>query len=149
MPNNTLSGTSLSSLTTNILIEPNFAGSFDGAISQFRMYTKPLSYPEVNHNFNILKNKFELFDNRCPSCTNGLINDIGYSGNGTSLIFSSNTLNNLIFNLSYSSATYQYRESVGDGLLFGQVITPQTYENSNYYFYFSGLDQTIKVNIIV
>ena len=148
MPNNTLSGTSLSSLTTNILIEPNFAGTFDGAISQFRMYTKPLSYPEVNHNFNILKNKFELFDNRCPNCNNGLVNDIGYSGNGTSLVFSSVTLNNLIFNLSYSSATYQYRESVGDGLSFGQVITPQTYENSNYYFYFSGIDQTIKVNII-
>jgi hypothetical protein len=43
MPNQTLSGTSLSALTTNILIEPTFGGTFDGAISQFRMYTEPLS----------------------------------------------------------------------------------------------------------
>jgi len=63
-------------------------------------------------------------------------------------VFSSNTLNNLIFNLSYSSSTYQFRESVGSGISFGQVVTPTTYENSNYYFYFSGIDQTIKVNVI-
>jgi hypothetical protein len=43
MPNQTLSGTSLSALTTNILIEPNFAGTFDGGISQFRMYVEPLT----------------------------------------------------------------------------------------------------------
>jgi hypothetical protein len=68
MPNQTLSGTSLSALTTNIFIEPNFAGSFDGAISQFRMYTKPLNYAEVTHNFNILKGNFKLFDFKCPNC---------------------------------------------------------------------------------
>jgi len=45
MPNQTLSGTSYSALTTNILLEPTFGGTFDGAISQFRMYTEPLSYP--------------------------------------------------------------------------------------------------------
>ena len=148
MPNQTLSGTSLSALTTNIFIEPNFAGSFDGAISQFRMYTEPLNYSEIVHNFDILKEKFKLFDTRCPNCNDDLINDIGYSGNGTSFVFSSNTLNNLIFNLSYSSSTYQFRESVGNGISFGQVVTPTTYENSNYYFYFSGIDQTIKVNVI-
>lgn len=77
MPNNTLSGTSLSALTTNILLEPTFGGTFDGAISQFRMYTEPLTYAEVVHNFNILKNKFLLFDTRCPDCS-GLVNDITY-----------------------------------------------------------------------
>ena len=149
MPNETLSGTSLSALTTNILIEPNFAGSFDGAISQFRMYTKPLSYPEVVHNFNILKSKFSLFDNRCPNCSGVIVNDIGYSGNGTSIIFSSTTLNGSIFNLSYSSSTYPYRVTVGNSISFGQIVTPQTYQTSNFYFYFSGIDQTIKLNIIV
>ena len=149
MPNETLSGTSLSALTTNIFIEPNFAGSFDGGISQFRMYTEPLTYPEIVHNFDILKNKFNLFELRCPDCSRQLINDIGYSGNGTSIIFSSTTLNGNIFNLSYSSSTYNYREIVGNGLTFGSVITPPTYENSNYYFYFSGIDQTLKVHFIL
>ena len=77
MPNETLSGTSLSALTTNILLEPTFAGTFEGGISQFRMYTEPLTYAEIVHNFNILKNKFYLFDTRCPDCS-GLINDITY-----------------------------------------------------------------------
>ena len=69
LPNNILSGTSLSGLTTNILLEQNFAGSFDGGISQFRMYTEPLSADEVKHNFLLLKDKFELFDFDCPNCT--------------------------------------------------------------------------------
>ena len=68
LPNNILSGTSLSALTTNILLEQNFAGSFDGAISQFRMYTEPLSADEVKHNFLLLKDKFELFNYDCPNC---------------------------------------------------------------------------------
>lgn len=77
MPNQTLSGTSLSALTTNILIEPNFAGTFDGAISQFRMYVEPLNAAEIWHNFEILKTKFQMFDPRCPNCnTGGTINDI-------------------------------------------------------------------------
>lgn len=77
MPNQTLSGTSLSALTTNILIEPNFAGTFDGGISQFRMYVEPLNASEIWHNFEILKTKFQMFDPRCPDCTTGgTINDI-------------------------------------------------------------------------
>ena len=77
MPNQTLSGTSLSALTTNILIEPNFAGTFDGGISQFRMYVEPLNSAEIWHNFEILKTKFQMFDPRCPNCaTGGTINDI-------------------------------------------------------------------------
>ena len=77
MPNQTLSGTSLSALTTNILIEPNFAGTFDGGISQFRMYVEPLNAAEIVHNFDLLKTKFQMFDPRCPNCaTGGTINDI-------------------------------------------------------------------------
>jgi hypothetical protein len=63
-----LSGTSLSALTTNIMIEQNFAGTFEGAVAQFRMYTKALSVPEIQHNFRILKNKFKLYDPFCPNC---------------------------------------------------------------------------------
>jgi hypothetical protein len=59
MPNETLSGTSLSALTTNILLEPTFAGTFEGGISQFRMYTEPLTYAEIVHNFNILKKRIK------------------------------------------------------------------------------------------
>jgi hypothetical protein len=78
MPNQTLSGTSLSALTTNIFIEPNFAGTFDGAISQFRMYVEPLNAAEIVHNFNLLKTDFMLFDPRCPNCENDILNDIEY-----------------------------------------------------------------------
>jgi hypothetical protein len=73
-PNNVLSGTSLSALTTNILLEQNFGGTFDGGISQFRMYTNPLAADEVYHNYKILKDKFNLFDYNCPNCC--LDNDI-------------------------------------------------------------------------
>jgi hypothetical protein len=64
-----LSGTTFEGLKTNILIEQNFAGTFDGAISQFRMYVTPLSSPEVKHNFNILKNTFRMFNPDCPDCS--------------------------------------------------------------------------------
>ena len=67
-PDDILSGTTLSGLTTNILLEKHFAGSFDGGLSQFRFYTKPLSVPEVQHNFRILKERFRLYDPFCPSC---------------------------------------------------------------------------------
>jgi len=68
-PNNVLSGSSLSGLSTNILIEQNFAGTFEGGISQFRMYTTPLSAPEVKHNFLLLKEKFNMFNPDCPDCS--------------------------------------------------------------------------------
>jgi len=67
-PDSVLSGTSLSALTNNIIIEKNFAGTFDGSISQFRFYIQPLSVPEIQHNFRILKNKFSLLDLFCASC---------------------------------------------------------------------------------
>jgi hypothetical protein len=67
-PPNILSGTSLSALTTNILIEQNFAGSFDGGISSFSMYAKPLSVPEVQHNARILRPRYNLLNPYCLDC---------------------------------------------------------------------------------
>jgi hypothetical protein len=67
-PNNILSATSLSSLTTNILMEQTFGGTFMGGISQFRMYVEPLTTPQIQHNFRILRNRFDLFDFWCPNC---------------------------------------------------------------------------------
>jgi hypothetical protein len=44
------------------------------------MYVEPLSSPQVQHNFRILKNKFNLFDFWCPNCTvtNGYMEE-GYT----------------------------------------------------------------------
>lgn len=64
-----LSGTTFSGLNTNILINKYFAGTFEGAISQFRFYTSPLSAPEVKHNFKLLKNPFIMFNPDCPDCS--------------------------------------------------------------------------------
>ena len=68
-PENILSGTSLSALTTNILIEQNFAGTFDGAISTFHMYAKPLSVPEIQHNARILRPIYSLTNPYCLDCS--------------------------------------------------------------------------------
>ena len=67
-PNNILSGTSLSGLTTTILLEENFGGTFEGGISQFRFYVEPLSAPEVKHNFKLLKDTFSMYNPDCGSC---------------------------------------------------------------------------------
>jgi hypothetical protein len=67
-PTELLKNTSLSGLTTHIILEQNFGGSFEGGVSQFRMYVEPLTASEVKHNFNILKNQFSLFDYDCPDC---------------------------------------------------------------------------------
>ena len=68
LPTNDLSGTSLSALTTNIQLEQNFACTFEGAISQFRMYVSPLSAPEVKHNFKLNYVQFKMFNPDCPDC---------------------------------------------------------------------------------
>jgi hypothetical protein len=80
-----LSGTTFSGLNTNILINKHFAGSFEGAISQFRFYTSPLSAPEVKHNFSLLKNPFIMFNPDCPDCSTDscAINDFTYVINDT------------------------------------------------------------------
>jgi hypothetical protein len=79
-PNNILSSTTFSGLSTNILLEQNFGGTFEGAISQFRMYVEPLSGDEIKHNFLLLKDKFDMFDPDCPDCgtTNCENNDFTY-----------------------------------------------------------------------
>jgi len=82
-PNNILSGTTFSKLKTNILLEQNFGGYFEGGITQFRMYVEPLNSSEVKHNFNLLKNKFEMFDPDCPNCDTKYCetNDLTYTIN--------------------------------------------------------------------
>ena len=75
LPTNDFEGTTLEGSKTNILIEQNFAGTFDGAISQFRMYMSPLSAPEVKHNFKLLKDKFKMFNPDCPNCDTVICED--------------------------------------------------------------------------
>jgi len=67
-PDNILSGTSVSGLTTNILLEKYFAGTFDGGISTFHMYSKPLSVPEIQHNARLLYNVYDLLNPYCLDC---------------------------------------------------------------------------------
>ena len=69
LPTSDLSETTLSGLSTNILLEQYFAGTFEGGISQFRFYIETLSASEVKHNFKLLKNTFRMFNPDCPDCT--------------------------------------------------------------------------------
>ena len=95
LPNNILSGTTLSGLSTNILLEQNFGGTFDGGISQFRFYIDPLESDEIKHNFKLLKDKFILFDPDCPDCDTKFCksNDLTYEINN--VITSTTTINSL------------------------------------------------------
>jgi len=68
LPNNILSGSTYSGLTTDILLEENFGGTFMGGISQFRMYVEPLTSPQIQHNARILKDRFDLYDFWCSDC---------------------------------------------------------------------------------
>jgi len=154
MPNQTLSGTSLSALTTNILIEPTFGGSFDGAISQFRMYTEPLSVPEILHNFDILKPNFKLFDYRCPDCTDDLINDITYDKQQYQITFFSSEFSTYSYYLYYTPEGGSSRTFVGYYTTYDNfpntinlILSPIFPENGfgTYYFYFIDIDQTIPV----
>jgi hypothetical protein len=152
MPNETLSGTSLSALTTNILIEPTFGGSFDGAISQFRMYTEPLTYPEVIHNFEILKSPFLLFDYGCPDCTDGLINDICIHVSGHNFTVTSTNFENQTFNLYYEESESNPRFLIASGETF-----PYTFNNllltnccsNNFYLYLIESDQTLIIDCFI
>jgi hypothetical protein len=158
MPNQTLSGTSLSALTTNILIEPTFGGSFDGAISQFRMYTEPLSVPEILHNFDILKPNFKLFDFRCPDCTDDLINDITYDKLQYQITFFSTEFINYSYDLYYTPESGSTRTFVGFYNTYDNfpntinfILSPIFPENGfgTYYFYFRDIDQTIAVSVSI
>jgi len=62
LPTKILSKTQYSGLTTNIALEEIFGGSFIGDFSAFRMYTEPLDAGKIRHNFNLLKNRYELVD---------------------------------------------------------------------------------------
>jgi hypothetical protein len=66
---NTLNNTDYSGLTTNIKLEELFGGSFIGDISGFRMYTEPLNASQIKHNYKLLKNKYNLLDFDCISCS--------------------------------------------------------------------------------
>ena len=63
-----LDNTIYSGLTTHIKLEEYFGGSMIGDISAFRMYTEPLNASQIKHNFNLLKNKYNLLDPNCLNC---------------------------------------------------------------------------------
>jgi hypothetical protein len=152
MPNQTLSGTSLSGLTTNILLEPTFGGTFDGAISQFRMYTEPLTYPEVIHNFEILKSPFLLFDYGCPDCSDGLINDICIIVSGDNLTFSSTTFADKTFNLYYEVSEDNPRYLITSNQTFPFTVNNTTIPNccyNNFYLYLIEEDQTVILTCVI
>ena len=156
MPENVLENSTYSGLTTNILLEPNFAGTFDGAISQFRMYSEPLNYPEIIHNFEILKNKFNLFDYRCPDCNDDLVNDITSSVSDSGFIsFSSNTFSALTYTLYFIPENEINRITISEET--STPTFPTSYDITqppilpflgagDYYFYFDSIEQTLKVN---
>ena len=48
-----------------LLIEKNFAGTFDGGISQMRYYIEPLSNDEIIHNYLVDKDRYNLIDCAC------------------------------------------------------------------------------------
>ena len=145
MPEQTLENSSFSGLTTNILLEPNFAGNFEGAISQFRMYTKPLSYPEVVHNFELNVNKFNMFNHRCPDCTDTLVNDISFTVSDNTIIFDSELFANYNFDFSALPNGEVYRVGQSEDNSFPYPYNPTNDGNGTYYFYFPDIDQTLSL----
>jgi len=74
-----LDNTSFSGMNTDILLDKYFAGTFDGAISQFRMYSIPLSSDGIKHNFKLNKDKFNMYDPDCPDCNSCYVNDFEFT----------------------------------------------------------------------
>ena len=99
-PTSVLNNSSLSGLKTNILLEQEFGGTFEGGISQFRMYVEPLDSSEIRHNFNILKDKFNLFNPFCPDCSTTFCepNDFTYTIND-------NTTTTTTYNITTTTTT--------------------------------------------
>ncbi len=147
MPDWVLENSSYSGLTTNILLEPNFAGNFEGAISQFRMYTKPLSYPEVVHNFELNVNKFNMFNHRCPDCSDTLVNDISFTVSDNTIIFDSDLFANYEFEFSALPNGETYRVGQSENNEFPYSYNPTNDGNGTYYFYFPDIDQTLSLYI--
>ena len=143
MPDWLLENSSYSGLTTDILLEPTFAGTFDGAISQFRMYTKPISYPEVVHNFELNVNKFNMFNHRCPSCSDTLVNDISFTVSDNTIIFDSELFSGYTFDFSALPNGEIYRVGQSEDNEFPYSYSPTNDGNGTYYFYFPDIDQTI------
>jgi|688.fasta_scaffold47939_2 hypothetical protein len=48
---------------TNLLIQNNFAGTYLGGVSSFRMYEKPLNIGEIRHNYNLEKCRYNFKGN--------------------------------------------------------------------------------------
>jgi hypothetical protein len=147
MPDWLLENSSYSGLTTDILLEPTFAGTFDGAISQFRMYTKPISYPEVVHNFELNVNKFNMFNHRCPSCDDTLVNDISFTVSDNTIIFDSDLLSGYTFDFSALPNGELYRVGQSENNEFPYSYSPTNDGNGTYYFYFPDIDQTLSLYI--
>jgi len=63
-----LDNTIYAGLKTEIRLEEIFGGSFIGDISFFNMYIEPLDASEIRHNFNLLKDRFQLLDFYCIDC---------------------------------------------------------------------------------
>jgi hypothetical protein len=147
MPDWLLENSSYSGLTTDILLEPTFAGTFDGAISQFRMYTKPISYPEVVHNFELNVNKFNMFNHRCPSCDDTLVNDISFTVSDNTIIFDSELLSGYTFDFSALPNGEIYRVGQSENNEFPYSYSPTNDGNGTYYFYFPDIDQTLSLYI--
>jgi len=63
-----LSHTEYSGLTTQIHLEELFGGSLIGDISAFRMYTEPLNASQIQHNFRLLKDRYNLLNPDCIDC---------------------------------------------------------------------------------
>ena len=84
---------SIVSINSKMVMEPNFGGTFMGGISQFRMYAKSLTSPEIQHNFRILKDRYNLFDFWCPNCSSCFCGvDVELDLNPTPSITPTNTL---------------------------------------------------------
>lgn len=147
MPEELLQNTTYTGLTTNILLEPTFASNFEGAISQFRMYTKPLSYPEVVHNFELNVNKFNMFNHRCPDCSDTLVNDISFTVSDNTIIFDSELLSGYTFDFSALPNGGIYRVGQSEGNSFPYPYNPTNDGNGTYYFYFPDIDQTLSLYI--
>jgi len=63
-----LDNTIYAGLETEIRLEEIFGGSFIGDISFFNMYIEPLDASGIRHNFNLLKDRFQLLDFYCVDC---------------------------------------------------------------------------------
>ena len=69
----------------NLLIQQNFAGTWDGGISQFRYYLEPLSFDEIYHNYLVNKDRYNLVDCACDVTSGGTVVSKTCCGQGRAL----------------------------------------------------------------